>query len=465
MRKLICFLIILLPLSFYAQNSTISGNAHFFKNEKIEVFSTTNNLSKTKHILQSDTIDDNGDYALTFQLSKPQVVIIKIEMREIYFRIHPNTNVQINFLPFKNASNQRNPLKLSISYSNIPQNTAADSVYHILSSNFANEQQEISLSISKLELYNSFFSKTDSVYQNYLEHDTLFNIYYTYFKANAMLQTSESRLSLISKYITDNNVIYESDQYLTFFKRTVSTRVGSYFYKNPKQLEKAKEEFQIYNSLLKALSNDSILSTKEIRSLALLLYVKEVSLNPILTQETKNAIINQCGNFSEFKIQREAAKSIEKTQNTLGNNMEAPLFTLNQRNDNSISLQSLRGKPVYLVFIHSRSQTCQKDLIALKSLQKKFRKMQFLIIVSDRDSILMDLIPKETNHLKIVYLNKEYNVLEKYQIWSFPVYFLIDKHGYFIRSPAKKPIEMFDTFTIMFSPKSKRKSYEIINDY
>ena len=464
MRKLICFLLLFIPLLSFSQETTISGNASFFKNEKIEVFEILNNIVKSKKLIAADTIGSDGNYNLNLNITKPQVIIIKIEMREISFHIHPSTNVTLDFLPFKNASNQRVPLKLKATYQNLPQNTAPDSIYYTLNNSFAKSQQDISLKISKLDLYKSFFSSTDSTYNKFITHDKLFQSYYTYFKANALLQTNTSRNQLISENIIDKEIQYDSDQYLKFFKSTMSVTVGKFLYKNPKLVEQAKNEFNIYIYLLNILSKDSRLKSKEIRSLALLYYIKGKSSNSLFNPETKASIINQCANFSNYKIQGEAARSIEKNSFSLRENMEAPLFSLNNKNNNSLDLHSLRSKPVYMGFIHSKSNTCQKDLIAIKSLQKKFRKMQFLLVVCDRDSIMENQIPKETNNLKVVYLNKSYEVLEKYQVWSFPVYFLIDKHGYFIQSPAKSPIEMFDDFAIMFAPKSKRKSYEIIHD-
>jgi hypothetical protein len=76
----------------------------------------------------------------------------------------------------------------------------------------------------------------------------------------------------------------------------------------------------------------------------------------------------------------------------------------------------------------------------------------------------MSQLPDEASNINYVFLDRKYSILETYEIWSYPVYFLLDKHGYFIASPAKRPEEMFAVFEKMFAKKSRRKRYEIIAD-
>jgi peroxiredoxin len=464
MRKLICFLIIFLPFVSIAQETTISGNALFFKNEKIQVYSYSNLLAKEKTLLQETIVDDDGAYSLNFILNTPQVVLLKIEMRELRIHLHPETKIVIDLLPFENATNQRIPLKRRINYTYLPANIAADSVYQILNADFALLQLDVKPNTNLRVMYDGFFQKTDSSYAVLLANDILFKNYYTYFKANAYLQTSLSDKKLISKFLVNEPVLHQSLQYLRFFKIVMNSRLNNHFLKNHLTVESAKKEYQIYDALMNILETDSLLKDEETRSLALLLYTKSNSSNQLFEHETKAAIIDQISNFSSYPYQSDAARSFQMRVNKFKINQEAPIFELSNIDGEIVNLESFRGKPVYLGFIHSKSLTCQKDLMAIQTLQKKYRKATFLLIVSDRESVLQSKIPKETSNLHVLYLNKKYSVLEKYQIWNYPVYYLLDKHGYFIQVPAKKPNEMFNTFERMFASKSKRKRYEIIQD-
>jgi peroxiredoxin len=462
MRKLICFLIILFPLVSNSQIVEITGNASFFKNEQIHVFQYTNLLAEKKQLIKKITLPESGNYKLSFELDEPQELIIKIEMRELHLHVHPNSSIQLNFHPITNASNQRNPLQFTIQYENLPKNIAPDSVYHLLKSDFANKQLDIELGTDLVKFYQDFFNHSDSVYQNYILSDTLFATYYRYFKADAFLQTSIPHSQLIREYIIDKPIAYWSREYLTFFKFVMGGRLNTYLSKNPKTVDQIREKYKIYDELIRVTAYDSLLGNEETRSLAILMYTKSNSSSTYFDAKTKASIISQYGNFCPFPIQSDVARTFQTSSNPFKINQEAPIFELEDKSGKLISLQSFRGKPIYLGFIHSKSRTCQKDLLALDALRKKYRKIQFLMVLCDRDSILTNQIPKETNNLKFLYLNKTYTVLEQYQIWNFPVYYLLDKHGYFIESPASKPLNMFETFTIMSTPKSKRKKYEII---
>ena len=462
MRKLICFLIIILPIVSNSQVVEITGNASFFKNEPIQVFKYANLLSERKQLLIKSVIPENGNYHLIFDLDTPQEIIIKIEMRELQLHVHPNSRIQIDFKQITNASNQRNPFQFSIQYPYLPKDIAPDSVYHILQSDFANKQLEVQIDTDLATFYEEFFHETDSIYKNYITNDILFSTYYTYFKADAYLQTNIPHSLLISQFIINKPIVYSSREYLKFFKFVMGGRLNSYISKNPKVIEEISKEYKIYNELIRVTSNDSLLGNEETRSLALLMYIKSNSSNTFFDAKTKASIISQYRNFCSFIIQSDEARAFQVSREPFKINQEAPIFKLENKTGSSISLQSFRGKPTYLGFIHSKSSTCQKDLMALEALRKKYRKIQFLLVVCDRDSVLTNQIPKESSNLKFLYLNKTYSVLEQYQIWNFPVYYLLDKHGYFLQSPAAKPMEMFETFSIMSTPKSKRKKYEII---
>ena len=464
MRKLFGFLLLFAPAILFSQTVQISGDALFFKNEPISVYLLKDALSTDKKLITETIITDDGAYQLSFDIDQAQEIILKIEMREMYIRVHPNSKIELNFLPIKNASNQRNPIRYAIKYDYLPKGKAPDSIYHILNADFANIQEDINKDTRLLNHYNLFFSNTDSIYKPYIQNDSLFTIYYQYFKAKAFLQTSASRKQLIANNIIGQPIHYKSEQYLSFFKFTMNTELHFFFSKNNKELDLAKKEYRIYDALMELLSTDSLLGNEESRSLALMLFTKSNSSNVYFDQQLKTAIINQLANFCPYSEQSDAALSYQSTSQDLQKNQEAPIFELLGSKDEMVALNSFRGKPVYLGFIHSNSSTCQKDLLAIEKLKKKFRKALFVMVICDRDSIIFDQLPKESSNLRYLYLNKDYSVLEKYQIWNFPIYYLLDKHGYFIASPAQSPVQMFEPFTVMFAPKSRRKSYEIIKN-
>lgn len=458
MNRVILSILFLFPFLISANQVEIYGNASFFSGEPITIYQYKNQITKEKKVLQSQVIEDNGSFHIQFDINHPKVIILKIEMREIHFHVHEGMKIRLQFYPINDADNQRINMPYQIQYDAIGENTAPDSVYRIIQDDFAQEQLKINRNVKMTALYDSFFSFTDSLYKNYITNDSLFLQFYTYFKARAYLQTDISKSQLIEKYISSRPISYQSKEYLYFFKSTMVPQVDHILLKHQNELHQSKKEYQVYSSTSDILAQDSLLENEQIRDLALLLYIKSKVSNHFFDAETKAAIIGQLANFTPYSIHKESARFFQEKTNMLKIGAEAPNFFLLDSKENDISLNSFRGKPVYLGFIHSHSKTCQNNLLVIEKLQKKYRKMQFVMIVVDRDTAKIERLVPSSSNLTYLYINKDYSVLEQYEIWNFPVYYLIDKHGYFTQSPSKFPNEMFHTFEKMFARKSKYRN-------
>jgi peroxiredoxin len=442
----------------------IFGDAHFFRNEKLSVSVYSNLLTKTTTPIAETIISDSGDYQISFRIKKPQEIVIKIEMREISIPVFPGDTININFLAIENAENQRIPFRVSVKPLNVNPNIANFEVYQNLEISFASHQSNITKGTNLSSFYQVFFDSIEIAYAGYLKEDHLFRIHFEYFKANAYLQTEQSNRDLYRQYITNSPVQYTSQEYLKFFKAIALRSIHHLLSKNSTEVEKASNEYQIYDAFISLIATDTLFQTEEEQSLILLLYCLNNESNPIISRSLKNGILNQMSNFCPYPEQKKAALIYQSKNNIFDEGNEAPEFTLPNSKGNQVKLSDYRGRITYLGFIHSKSRTCVKDLQVVDNIKRKYRKAQFIFVICDRDSLKMDQLPAESNSIHYLFLNKEYAVLEKYQVRNFPVYYLLDKHGYFIQSPAKNPEGIIDDFQIIFAPRSHRKSYEIIKD-
>jgi hypothetical protein len=98
--------------------------------------------------------------------------------------------------------------------------------------------------------------------------------------------------------------------------------------------------------------------------------------------------------------------------------------------------------------------------LVIQAYAKKYRKMNFLLVITDKGEVNESIELPTSGNIRYVYLDKTYDVLAAYEALSFPVYFLIDPHGYLLESPAARPSEMGQTFMILTTPKNRRKSYD-----
>lgn len=447
-----------------AQNVEISGNALFFAGEKIEVLKYSNRISHSTESIETTTIDLNGHYQIQFNLRIPTELFIRIEMRDFAITVHPNTKIELHFLPIENSDNQKVPLRTGLQYTEHPVHTATQFDYQNLRLEFAHYQSEIELDLKISKFYTHFFDSIAVHYASILDSDSLFMNHFKYFKANCYMQSEQQKSELFERYILSQPIQYDNPEYLRLFANLTGGRIFNILNKNKNKVNLAIKQYKVYDAFMDILAQDTFFTDLEVRSLALLSY----SIHPRKFQEIPNttwtSIIHQMSNFCIYPVQKEAAFDIQENRNTLLRGSEAPLFDLINSKGEFVSLHSFRGRHTYIGFIHSKSRTCVNDIQTIQNYKKKYPKVNYVFVICDRDSLEMKNLPKESRNLKYLYLNKDYTVLQEYQIWNFPVYYFLDTHGYFLQSPAKNPIDILDDFRSIFAPKSHHKGYEIIKN-
>lgn len=463
-RKLVGFLLFIIPCIAISQNVEIKGNALFFANQKIEAIQYSNRISKDLKTIASETISEEGNYHLKFTLNKPSEILIQIEMRLFSILVHPESIIEINFLPIENASNQKVPFRTGVKYLKHPNKTATIFDYQNLEIAFAEYQAEIEFGQNIFDFYVPFFDSVETTYKELLQNDTLFLNHYTYFKAKALLQTEQSHQQIFNTYFENKEIQYLQEDYLRVFSTITGIRLYNYFKKNQASVQKATSQYQVYKEMLHLLSSDSVFINSEIQNLALLFYCMHPKTLNEVPQQTWTGIINQMANFCPYPEIKNAAISLQVKKNKLSIGNEAPTFELINTQGQFKPLTDFRGRHTYLGFINSKSRTSVQDVQAIAQLKKKYSKVNYLFVICDRDSIEIQNLPKESSNLKYLFINKDYTVLKEYEIWNYPVYYLLDKHGYFLQSPAGRPMEIIDDFAVIFAKKSGRKRYEIIKD-
>lgn len=376
-----------------AQTVEISGNALFFAQEKIEVHQYTGAFAKQTKIIGQTRISPNGEYTLTLTLDTPKILTFKIEMREISIPIHPNTKISLDFIPIKNSGNQRNPLQVSLRYLSYPPHTAIPLDYNNIEIDFLNFQFDLPIHEDNDTLYTLFFDTIALKFDSLLENDHLFNTYFTYLKANAFLKTKINKHILFDTYIVNKPIKYDQPEYIKLFTSISQSRVQRQLYEQSARLDSIFETDNAYLSIMNILSGDSLLALPEIRSLALLTYCMFSTNNTILHARQKYILIKQISNQCPYPKQKWSAQKHIQNHRQFDIGKQAIDFTLTDQDGNEKSLSSFSEKITYLGFINSKSITCMKDLQIINNLKSKFRRISFVFIICDRDSIAMENLP------------------------------------------------------------------------
>jgi peroxiredoxin len=114
---------------------------------------------------------------------------------------------------------------------------------------------------------------------------------------------------------------------------------------------------------------------------------------------------------------------------------EAPNFTLKDLNGDKVSLEKLKGKPIFLFFWVSWCPACKEDLVLIEKFLKEkqdFINIFLIAIDGEREKKIREIIKRNNISLPVLLVFKE-PIMDDYSIkgW-FPQSILIDEKGLII---------------------------------
>ena len=116
----------------------------------------------------------------------------------------------------------------------------------------------------------------------------------------------------------------------------------------------------------------------------------------------------------------------------------APPFKLADISGKQISLESHKGKIVFLHFWASWCGTCLSEIPAVERIYKEYegKDLAVLTILVDDDGRSLSEIKKRTQLNYPVLLDPEGEVADAYQVWGVPETFVIDRNGVILERSA-----------------------------
>jgi len=119
---------------------------------------------------------------------------------------------------------------------------------------------------------------------------------------------------------------------------------------------------------------------------------------------------------------------------------EAPEVHMQDLNGTSAKLSSFKDKFVYLHFTTVTNPICRKQMDELKTIADQYKtKVEFINLLPKADLAKKELILQQNWPGKFMIVDDE--VLENYQVKSFPTSYLLDEKGILISSPALNPLD------------------------
>ncbi|MBI9054167.1 MAG: TlpA family protein disulfide reductase [Bacteroidales bacterium] len=447
--KFFTVLFFICTINLVAQDVHIHGNAIDYAGEELVFLTFADQITYSEKELCKTIIDENGNFSCSFSTNETIYVFLHLGKYEAFLFTETNKDYEI-ILPErlkKSIGDELNPYFEPIQYHLGIENSSEkelnyqlaffDEVFSILLKNTSyaiytkDKTLDIDLEISKVD---SVFSNVDNKY---------FNDFKKYkYASYRHLAYQEKSKSISNTYYLNNEILYSNPSYMGLFNQ-VYKEYFQYFGRT----EAGKKIFEDIGkhksiSLLKeTLGQDSILTNDTLKELVILKCLHDEFYNDLLSRSAMVTVLDSLASETEILRHKQIASNIREKVTKLMVGYKPPEFQLFDKDSNLVSLESFKGKYVYLSFCTTVSYACIKEFEMLRTLYDN-HKDHFEIVVICLDETLAQMkhfVELKEYPFTFLHYGNQSEVFKDYDIRAFPTYYFINKKGELELSPAPSP--------------------------
>ena len=452
---------IAIPTLIHGKSS--AGDAFVFR-----LYAENDGLSGIKKLLDQQRPDTDGKFMLGFEAKEIQKVSIEVGLQSMSFYVIPGETYELNFneisLENQNVFLPQNPLDVIFE---------KESMLNMVIDGFEYEYQkflgEKFLRVMKYRDKKLFDQFSSEIAQKLEESPLDDSLSYQYVKSYIDYRLAELSLSanLVSKkqlgmrLLTNQPILYDNPAYISFFKKYFN----KYFFESSKgndyyQIRRMVNQGPPIASLMDELGRDPVLLHEKLRELVLLYSLKQVFYNDDFSRGSINSILQFRSKNSKFAANREISKNIKIVLNRFVAGQTVPDFTLSNLNGEKKSLSSYQGKKVYLMFVTPNCQTCEADIRVLKAAQSTIKNQITLLTVFTgfNQDEAVEWVKKQKADWDFLWFNDDFDLLNEYQVKTFPRYLIIDKDSNLFQYFPPSPRENLITYLSIIEKQEKAKA-------
>ena len=299
-----------------------------------------------------------------------------------------------------------------------------------------NDQQEVRRSLD--ELTYPYTTISDPFITNYV-----------FYKSGIlrMLAFQMQSRAISKNYFLNKPVLYDHPAYMELFNQTYN----KYFYffsrsEEGKLLEQDINEKKSFAALSITLKRDSVLKNDTLFELVVLKNLHDNFYDDIYSRKALLEILDSLAKQTTIIRHKEIARSIRDKVSRLMTGFAPPNFSLYDLKGELYSLERFKGKYVYLNFCVSTSYGCIKEFEILKELRQKISAdtLELVTILTDENMEGMrEFLNLRDYDWTFLHAGNQQNIMQLYDIRAYPTYYLIDRNGLLLTSPAPSPNENF----------------------
>ncbi|MEN8928427.1 MAG: TlpA disulfide reductase family protein [Flavobacteriales bacterium] len=443
--------LVLIAISFASKANTVINGETFkpFSGKTVNLIQYKDYVTKEYDIISSATIDKEGKFKFDVELQKTQEAIIQVEYLIGIIYLDPNQEYTIYFPPkSEDGTYKLTRNNVNIVFKTIPENDVNGLILEFdryYDQFVLDNKRNFGMPIfhSKLDSFKLKIKKVfDRVNNEFFAKYAKFSVGNLELLSPAAYQ-KVNKLSIYNTYIinqaVDLNHPTQMRFLLNFYEKSLKNQQG----KIGQAINQALTNKPSYLSISKALSTDYFFKMRTVRELVIIenlytIYYDDLHYNPNVIID----LITTGGLASENPdIHNMSQNIIDRIMRNQKGTKAFP-FQLMDKNKKPITLESFKGKYVYINFwaVWNKNSLAEMDL---------FRKMKadygdlisFVSInIDSKKSKFDNFIASHPKHdWTMLHFWGNSNLLDQYQVYNIPHYVLLDREGKIISSPAAKP--------------------------
>ena len=260
-----------------------------------------------------------------------------------------------------------------------------------------------------------------------------------------MLVNNDNGKKVINQYFNKQNVLYSSPAYMNLFHELFVNYLASRQF-SPSDLRYML--YQDYDRFMTYLKEKDVFLAEN-QNLAEIIVAYNLKRMFYEFQDDRKAILDKLkyiGQNAKNQKTKEIVNDMLKQINRLSFNSDAPDFSLRDKNGNVVGLADFKENMLLIQFVNKVSSMTDYQFELLKDFSNQWQDTIQIVTIATKESFedFEKLFEEKNYRWKLLNLENEILLLEKYQIKTYPDYVIIGKNGKIGMSPAPSPEQYLD---------------------
>ncbi len=458
-KKIILYLYLLLfffSSVLFSQNVTIKGIATGAEGKTLAVYTWSDQLTYTQKLISSGKIDSAGKFSFTLKTDKTFFAYLKIDFNQapVYFEPGKTYNFTISCPDCKSSDDKTNPylnpkeLSVLINGSDSTELNNLIIRFNAMYDDFVYNNYISLIRMRNKSKIDSFRLKVDNRF-GFSKNEYFINLVKYRFAAIEEFAQVGGLVKLAGKYFVKQPVLYDNTGYMEFFNNFFTnflTEGSTHITKN--DLYRTINEVKTFPALMDSLGKDTILKNEVLRELVALKGLGEMYYQHDYNRASILDMFKYVAVNSKFPQHKTIAENYLKLFTKLNVGTVAPDFTLKDFTGLSYKLAEFnKEKYVYLFFWTTWCVPCIEEMGLIGKLIEKYgTKVEFIGISADKEFMTYYYFMQNNKKFdfKTLHWGNNTELLENYNVKSYPTFVLIGPDNKIVQYPAEPPSGKLD---------------------